>query len=362
VIAYLQRIGLRYTKLIKKNDSLDTSFEFTNPSGQERALRVFDENLIEVNMPLPDLFGPGTLTTIASRPDIGIMIIKHDKSPDSVRVETRIAKPMLKIGFALQAASCSVWLEGSPARLPVSFGNLCIASPSAVIQFEDAPSRDFDFLTLTMGPDFVLELIEEYGDRPSPEFERLVLEPRGEPSLIVSSFGAEARSIAERIRHCAFGGSVQRLYVEGATLELAAVSLQRLLRIVEHSGVVPDLLCIGKALTNGFPLSACIGLPDVMAAWPSSDGEAIHTSTFLGHPVGCAMALAQIEEIEKRDLPQRSARLGEFLLGLLQSGIKIGELMNHGVFLAATTTGVLYLASNFGDDWVANGYPVEEPR
>jgi AraC-like DNA-binding protein len=214
-----------------KNDSLDTSFEFTNPSGQERALRVFDENSIEVNMPLPDLFGPGTLTTIMSRPDIGIMIIKHDKSPDSVRVETRIAKPMLKIGFALQAASCSVWLEGSPARLPVSFGNLCIASPSAVIQFEDAPSRDFDFLTLTMGPDFVLELIEEYGDRPSPEFERLVLEPRGEPSLIVSSFGAEARSIAERIRHCAFGGSVQRLYVEGATLELAAISLQRLLRI-----------------------------------------------------------------------------------------------------------------------------------
>ena len=40
------------------------------------------------------------------------------------------------------------------------------------------------------------------------------------------------------------------------------------------------------------------------AAWPASSGEAIHTSTFLGHPVGCAMALAQIREIETRNLDE----------------------------------------------------------
>ena len=83
----------------------------------------------------------------------------------------------------------------------------------------------------------------------------------------------------------------------------------------EHSGVVPDLICLGKALTGGFPLSACVGRADLMdAAWPASTGEAIHTSTFLGHPVGCAMALAQIAEIEKLNLPGRSAELGRFLL------------------------------------------------
>ena len=83
----------------------------------------------------------------------------------------------------------------------------------------------------------------------------------------------------------------------------------------EHSGVVPDLICLGKALTGGFPLSACVGRADLMdAAWPASTGEAIHTSTFLGHPVGCAMALAQIQEIERLDLPERSAKLGDFLL------------------------------------------------
>jgi len=90
----------------------------------------------------------------------------------------------------------------------------------------------------------------------------------------------------------------------------------------EHSVVVPDLICLGKALTGGFPLSACVGRADLMdAAWPQSKGEAIHTSTFLGHPVGCAMALAQIKEIEKLKLPERSAQLGEFLLAELQSKI-----------------------------------------
>ncbi|MGB7768286.1 MAG: aspartate aminotransferase family protein [Verrucomicrobiia bacterium] len=90
----------------------------------------------------------------------------------------------------------------------------------------------------------------------------------------------------------------------------------------EHSGVVPDLICLGKALTGGFPLSACVGRADLMdAAWPESRGEAIHTSTFLGHPVGCAMALAQIGEIERLNLCQQSAELGEFLLSLLQSQI-----------------------------------------
>jgi 4-aminobutyrate aminotransferase-like enzyme len=86
----------------------------------------------------------------------------------------------------------------------------------------------------------------------------------------------------------------------------------------EPSGAVPDLICLGKALTGGFPLSACVGRAELMdAAWPVSNGEAIHTSTFLGHPVGCAMALAQLKEIQKRHLPERAAALGEFLLAEL---------------------------------------------
>lgn len=90
----------------------------------------------------------------------------------------------------------------------------------------------------------------------------------------------------------------------------------------EHSRTAPDLICLGKALTGGFPLSVCVGRANIMdAAWPPSHGEAIHTSTFQGHPVGCAMALAQIREIERLGLPQRSAALGEYLLTLLSREI-----------------------------------------
>jgi 4-aminobutyrate aminotransferase-like enzyme len=84
--------------------------------------------------------------------------------------------------------------------------------------------------------------------------------------------------------------------------------------------VVPDIICLGKALAGGFPLSACVGRAAVMdAAWPRSRGEAMHTSTFLGHPVGCAMALAQIGEIRRLRLVERSARLGRLLLAALGS-------------------------------------------
>jgi len=97
----------------------------------------------------------------------------------------------------------------------------------------------------------------------------------------------------------------------------------------EHSSVVPDIICLGKALTGGFPLSACVGRADMMdAAWPASQGEAIHTSTFLGHPVGCAMALAQINEIRRLKLVERSARNGELLLNAL-AGIRASRVTVH---------------------------------
>ncbi len=98
----------------------------------------------------------------------------------------------------------------------------------------------------------------------------------------------------------------------------------------EHTQTVPDLICLGKALTGGFPLSACIGRSDLMEkAWPISQGEAIHTSTFLGHPVGCAMALAQIGEIRRLGLVKRSAQLGRHLLKALGALIPSGSLQLH---------------------------------
>ena len=73
----------------------------------------------------------------------------------------------------------------------------------------------------------------------------------------------------------------------------------------EHAGVVPDLLCVGKALAGGVPLAATIGRPAVMDAWPKSEGEALHTATFIGNPLACAAALATLDEIARLDLLAR---------------------------------------------------------
>ena len=79
----------------------------------------------------------------------------------------------------------------------------------------------------------------------------------------------------------------------------------------EHWNVVPDVAVIGKALTGALPLSAAIGTRTVMQSWPPSTGEAIHTSTFIGNPISCAAAIAQIDEIERHDLLRRATELGE---------------------------------------------------
>lgn len=77
------------------------------------------------------------------------------------------------------------------------------------------------------------------------------------------------------------------------------------------SDLRPDLLCLGKALGGGFPVSACLGTARAMDAWGASTGEAIHTQTFLGNPVGAAMGLTVLDLVDRLDLPARARALGE---------------------------------------------------
>lgn len=80
----------------------------------------------------------------------------------------------------------------------------------------------------------------------------------------------------------------------------------------ELVGLAPDVVCLGKVLGGGLPLSACVGSAAVMDAWPPSPGEALHTSTFLGHPLACAAGVAVLEQVEA-GLPGRAAAVGERL-------------------------------------------------
>jgi 4-aminobutyrate aminotransferase-like enzyme len=96
----------------------------------------------------------------------------------------------------------------------------------------------------------------------------------------------------------------------------------------EEAGVLPDLLCLGKGMAGGFPISVCMGQQAVMESWGASQGEAIHTQTFLGNPVGCAMALACLDVIEEEGLVAKSQTDGEWLTDRLGN---LGVLRGRGL-------------------------------
>jgi len=75
---------------------------------------------------------------------------------------------------------------------------------------------------------------------------------------------------------------------------------------IEHSGVTPDLLVTSKSLASGFPLGAVTGRADLFDAMPAGSLG----STFGGHPVACAAALATIEVIEGDGLAARATAIG----------------------------------------------------
>lgn len=101
-------------------------------------------------------------------------------------------------------------------------------------------------------------------------------------------------------------------------------------------GLDPDVVCLGKVLGGGLPLSACVARREVMAAWPQSPGEALHTSTFLGHPLACAAGVAVLEEVEA-GLPDRAEALGRRFLRALQEGLagvpEVREVRGLGLLL-----------------------------
>ncbi|MCG8463151.1 MAG: aspartate aminotransferase family protein [Holophagales bacterium] len=80
----------------------------------------------------------------------------------------------------------------------------------------------------------------------------------------------------------------------------------------EAEGIVPDLICCGKALGGGLPIAAVLGSAALMAVW-EVPGEALHTATFVAHPLACAAALATLDVIESDRLVCRAAELGQLL-------------------------------------------------
>lgn len=76
---------------------------------------------------------------------------------------------------------------------------------------------------------------------------------------------------------------------------------------MEHEGIVPDLVAIGKSLGAGMPLSAVVGRAEIVDAAPLGSVG----GTYGGNPMSCAAALAVFEIFEKENLVEKGRRIGE---------------------------------------------------
>jgi 4-aminobutyrate aminotransferase len=101
----------------------------------------------------------------------------------------------------------------------------------------------------------------------------------------------------------------------------------------EHGGIVPDVVCVAKAIANGLPLSAIVSSKAVQERW----GRGAHGSTYGGNPVACAAGLAVLETIRDEDLlSNATARGAELVAGLgkiaAEDG-RIGDVRGRGLMV-----------------------------
>jgi 4-aminobutyrate aminotransferase/diaminobutyrate-pyruvate transaminase/4-aminobutyrate aminotransferase/(S)-3-amino-2-methylpropionate transaminase len=77
----------------------------------------------------------------------------------------------------------------------------------------------------------------------------------------------------------------------------------------EHYGITPDLICCGKGITSGLPLSAVIGRAELMDLYPPGS----MTSTHTGNPICSASALANLKAIKDENLVENARKMGDVL-------------------------------------------------
>ncbi len=101
---------------------------------------------------------------------------------------------------------------------------------------------------------------------------------------------------------------------------------------IEHARVVPDIICMAKALGGGLPLGAIVARKRVVS-WEKGS----HTSTFGGNPVACEAGLATIELIEKEHLMRNAAEQGAYLQDWLRRLQRrcpvIGDVRGRGLMV-----------------------------
>ncbi|RLF10160.1 MAG: aspartate aminotransferase family protein [Thermoprotei archaeon] len=102
----------------------------------------------------------------------------------------------------------------------------------------------------------------------------------------------------------------------------------------EHWAVVPDIMCLAKAVAGGVPMGVTVARSDVMSSFKLGE----HSSTFGGNPLACAAASAVLDVLVEEKLPERAVEVGGYFKQRLQElcgGLKlVREVRGLGLMLA----------------------------
>ena len=93
--------------------------------------------------------------------------------------------------------------------------------------------------------------------------------------------------------------------------------------------IKPDIVSMAKALGGGMPIGAICATEEVANAFTKGS----HGSTFGGHPVCCAAALAQIEELLERDCAGNAKVMGEYFCNQLKRIPGVKEVRYQGLLI-----------------------------
>ncbi len=107
---------------------------------------------------------------------------------------------------------------------------------------------------------------------------------------------------------------------------------------IEHSGVVPDIICTAKGIASGFPFSVLGASAELMAKWPPGS----HGGTYGGNPMGCAAAMATLDILTEDgfmdNVNARGEQLRAGLRKLAEKHPDIVQVRGPGLMVAAQFT------------------------
>lgn len=105
-------------------------------------------------------------------------------------------------------------------------------------------------------------------------------------------------------------------------------------------GIKPDIVSMAKAMGGGMPIGAICATEEVAKAFSAGS----HGTTFGGHPVSCAAALAEIDELLERNLADNAKKMGKYFMEKLADIPHVKEVRGQGLLVGVEFDGSIRAA------------------